>query len=194
MLSEYFSIQTKSKFLVFEDKYNLLCSIKKNHINYESERINFSVYFENYFEIYVCFYIKEINKSIDLFSVVSFLNKNNYDTQLYKNQISSETDIDFVMNNLFINMDNVLEQIHKNENLLVLVYKHQQKIDLENYNIFIHNEMAVALNLEWSQKKYKNFIEVYEKYKNNERKIHIELNEMQRKQLEYSQKITKEKN
>ena len=41
----------------------------------------------------------------------------------------------------------------------------------ENYNIFIHNEMAVALNLEWSQKKYKNFIEVYEKYKNNERKI-----------------------
>lgn len=188
MLSEYFQTRVQEAFKSLEKKYKLSLVIEKDKVKYQSKNINFTVYYERNFEVYIVFILKKCpnNGSVDLSSIINYLN---IGVCLTGSQVSCENDIDYVLGNLSNIMDIILDRIFKDEDLLYNAYLYEKQINKEKYNQYLIEQMSLNFSKEWSNKNYHAFVEIYIKNKQRDKDIDLYLNEKQKKQLEYSKKM-----
>lgn len=194
MLDEYFRYKVQEIFNRFKEKYKLNTTNEKNKVSFQSETIKFIVYFEKSFEIYIVFIFKNHrqNEIVDLSSVINYLNnKTEDDICLGGNQVSSEDDIDYVLIGLSNIMETILDKIYYNKDLLYDVYMYQKHINQDKYSQYLIEQMSLELSKEWGNRNYIGFLETYRKNKQRDKTIDTYLNEIQKKQLEYSQKMIK---
>jgi len=190
LLNDYFLVQIKKIFKIYEVKFNLSLTTEKNMVIYKSKTINFNVYFEKNFEIYIVFntIINEKTESIELQSIVDFLNDENLDCScLIRNEISCEEDIDFVLNGLFEIINYVLIKIINNDKILYDSYQYQKNKYQAYCEIFYYNQMSQEINNAWKIKNFKDILEICQKYMKKDKNIDQYLTEKQKKQIRYSE-------
>lgn len=189
MLKSNFYKEVEKIFDFDKVKYNFSLIKGDNEVTFLSKKINFRIYFERNFEIYIVFILKDKNLQVDLQSIVRYLNLEKvYLNSIIKNQISNESDIKFVLNGLKVCLDDVLEIISSDDDLLYNSYLLQQKILKEKYTEYKYHYIEKLLFECWQNKDYKKFIEIYNTSINYD--IEKFVKEKVRKQLEYSKTQT----
>ncbi len=111
------SLQRKYKFTLVE---------KENVLNYSNNICNFSVYFEKYFEFYICFHVN--NMDLRLYDIIVWLGFEN-------------NDIAFVAKNQFANHNNAKQVLENLQTVLVkllVILQQKPKILFE----FLENQKA----------------------------------------------------
>ena len=187
-MNEYF-IQRVSK--VFNDlikKYKFRVEFDQNKVNFISKKLKFTIYFERSLDIYIVFYINidKKNNFIDLLRVLRYLQISRFDDILRKNQVSSETDIDFVLDGLNDIMTFIIKILYNDDNLLYNIYLFQKNNNRVNYNNHLITIMSRELNEEWKNKEYKRFYEIYLNFKSKNEDIDDYLTDKQKRQIIYS--------
>jgi len=140
-----------------QEKYKLKLDVRNTVLNYSSKTYSFSVYFEKYFEFYICFHLN--NTNLRLHDIAVWLGFNDYDIALLtRTQIRDQHTAESVLTNL----RGVLEK------LLVMLEKKPELLDefLKNKGIEEQDQLSEAIltsiQLAWESKDFERFLMLVE--------------------------------
>ncbi len=186
MLKKYCISQANTIFRKLISDYNFSIILGDNTVTYSSDKIKFSLYLEDYFEINIVFEINK-NEFVYLNDILDYINEENEDNGYeYHNQVSTESDVDFVLSNAVNFLKIIFPKIENDSEFLLKVLEYKIVKTNKMYEDCILKEMATEFDKKWQEKDYVGFINVYEKYKQKSITLDTLLAESQKKRLIYS--------
>lgn len=191
MLKNYFELKTQEILLPIQEHYKLTIEIQDNKIRYYSSKIDFKIFFERNFDIYLelYFYIEKEQKHIGLFDTINFYNQIFDDNlSLSGNQVSSNEDIDFVLNSILKNLFIVIPKIDTDNMFLKNCFNYRQAITKKKYDEYVISELTKKADKYWNEKKYQSMLDLYEEHKRTHLDVDNYLSKVLIQKLAYAKK------
>ena len=134
-------------------RYNLKLVANEAVLNYSNNIYSFSLYLEKHFEFYICFHLNHVDLRLYDLAKWLCLEKNDI-ILLTRNQVANEADAKFVLSNLCIVLEKILNILERKPNLLLEFSKKQKSEKM----VILSDANLSLIRQAWETKQFEKFL------------------------------------
>ena len=158
--SQFVNLAT-SVFAHIQKEYGLRLVTTLNTVHYTNAIVDFTIYYERFFEIYISFHVEGNN--LRLYDAAKWLDIPEENIALIKrNQVTNADNMLFVLKNLHSVMKDVLEKVQLDPNLLSHCLHNRNRYLEEQRLLQSNHDLLIRLQEMWQSKNFKDFLNLME--------------------------------